>query len=158
MKRDSIRILMAISLSLVLILSGCGGKSPAEKNPAEKEEEISKEEIDVDLTTHSSTIVYAEVYNMMANPYDYYGQVIKMRGEIATYRSEADGLDHYGCLIKDATACCTQGIEFYLKETYSYPDDYPEVGTECSVVGTFDVTEDGNFLIISLKDADLVEE
>ncbi len=37
--------------------------------------------IDVDLTTLSGTMVYSEVFNMIANPEDYVGKTIKMQGQ-----------------------------------------------------------------------------
>jgi hypothetical protein len=42
--------------------------------------------VDVDLTQLSNTMVYAEVYNMMANPLDYLGKTVKATGPYyATY-------------------------------------------------------------------------
>ena len=53
--------------------------------------------------------------------------------------------NYYACLIADATACCSQGIEFVLDGDYTYPDDYPNVNSEITVTGTFDTyTEQGS--------------
>ena len=86
--------------------------------------------IDVDLTALSSTMVYSEVYNMLLSPEDYLGKTVKMGGVFAYYHDDASDKDYYACIISDATACCSQGIEFILTDDYSYPDDYPEEGED----------------------------
>jgi hypothetical protein len=55
----------------------------------------------------------------------------------------------------DATACCSQGIEFELTDDYVYPDDYPEDGGDICVVGTFDTYEEDGFTYCVLRDARL---
>ena len=116
-------------------------------------------DIDVDLTTLSSTMVYAEVYNMMINPNDYIGKTVKMRGAFGIgYSCKEDGtMDEntlvYACVIADATACCSQGIEFILSGEHTYPDDYPELGSEITVVGTFATYEEYSMLFCTLTDA-----
>ena len=40
-------------------------------------------------------------------------------------------------IVSDATACCSQGIEFVLDGDYKYPDDYPAVDKTITVVGEF---------------------
>ena len=41
-------------------------------------------------------------------------------------------------------ACCAQGLEFALAGKPVYPDEYPELGAEITVVGTFEwYEEDG---------------
>jgi hypothetical protein len=94
--------------------------------------------IDVDLTALSSTMVYSEVYNMMTDPGSYIGKTVKMSGVYAVYYDEGTGKYYHACIISDATACCSQGIEFELKSGYSYPDDYPAEGGQICVTGTFD--------------------
>ena len=50
----------------------------------------------------------------------------------------------FACMIADATACCAQGLEFALAGEPVYPDEYPELGAEITVVGTFEwYEEDG---------------
>ncbi len=100
-------------------------------------------DFDVDLTVLGSTIVYAEVYNMMMTPEDYVGKSVKMEGAFAVY--EGEERNYYACIIEDATACCAQGIEFVLRENAVYPDDYPALGENITVTGIFDTyEEEGN--------------
>ena len=114
------------------------------------------EGIDVDLTSLSSTMVYSEVYNMMLSPDDYIGKTIKMRGVSASLHDEASGKYYFACIVKDATACCSQGIEFVLNDDYTLPDDYPNDGTEVTVVGVFSTYMEGEVKFCTLTDAKLV--
>lgn len=102
--------------------------------------------IDVDLTELSSIMVYSEVYNMMYTPEDYIGKTVKMDGAFAIScqqfdengQPDPDYPIYYACVIADATACCSQGMEFVLDGDFNYPDDYPELGADITVVGTFE--------------------
>ena len=102
-----------------------------------------EEKIDVDLTKMSSTMVYSEVYNMLALPDDYLGQTVRMKGEFQCY--EGEERNYYVVLIADAMACCQQGMEFVLAGDYSFPEDYPEPGTTVTVTGVFDTYTEGEY-------------
>lgn len=94
-------------------------------------------DVDVDLTALSSTLVYAEVYNMMFSPENYIGKTVKMRGSYyASYYEETGEYYHY-VIIEDAAACCKQGLEFIWNGEHAYPEDYPSDGSKVEVVGTF---------------------
>lgn len=114
---------------------------------------------DVDLTRLSSTMVYAEVYNMMMAPENYVGRTVKMKGQFALYQSTDENGNilpdqiYFACIIADATACCSQGIEFILEGNHVYPDDYPELGTEITVEGTFQTYEENGYMYAHLTDA-----
>lgn len=66
-------------------------------------------------------MVYSEVYNMVTTPQNYIGKKVKMKGKFATYYDQTTGNNYFGCIISDATACCSQGIEFVLTDDYTYP-------------------------------------
>ena len=100
--------------------------------------------LDVDLTKMSSTMVYSEVYNMMAMPDDYLGKTVRMTGTFAAY--PGDGRNYYVCYIADAAACCQQGMEFVLDGDYVYPEDYPEEGTVITVTGVFDTYYENEYM------------
>lgn len=112
-----------------------------------------EEGIDVDLTKLSSTMIYAEVYAMMSNPKDYIGKTIRMRGDSSAFYDKYSGNYYFACLIRDATACCAQGIEFVLNENYKVPEDYPKTGEEITVTGVFDSYMEDKFTFYHLKDA-----
>lgn len=114
---------------------------------------------DVDLTGLSSTIIYSEVYNMMSAPEDYIGKTVCMNGQFALYQAtDADGKPipdqiYFACIITDATACCSQGLEFVLAGEHVYPDDYPELGSDITVSGTFETYDEDGYMYCHLVDA-----
>ncbi len=114
--------------------------------------DIGDGEIDIDLTQLSSTMVYSQVYDMVNNGDNYLGKTIKAKGPFSYYQ-EADGREFFAVLINDATACCAQGIEFVLDGDYTYPDDYPSIGTEITVVGKFNYYKEDYYTYCQLTDA-----
>ena len=161
---------LLLAACMMLSLCACGkdvgndtlssdeeASASAESIPTPKEQETSEESeqpqassngVDVDLTVLSSTIVYSEVYNMLYNdPAHYRGKTVKARGTFSIYQLVTDGVLQpdpvsYACIIADATACCAEGMEFVLKDDLAYPDDYPELGAEITVIGEFQSYEE----------------
>ncbi len=125
--------------------------APATSKPAQ-----SAGGIDIDLTKLSSTMVYSEVYNMMYTPNGYIGKTVKMKGQFSYYEDPDTKAQYFACIIADATACCSQGIEFILTGEHTYPNDYPELGSEITVTGTFEVYTENGFQYCRLVDAMLV--
>lgn len=112
-------------------------------------------DIDIDLTRLSSTMIYSEVYNMMNSPESYVGKMVRMNGKLAVYKYPER--NYYTCIIKDATACCQQGMEFLWAGNHKYPDDYPNEGDGIIVTGVFDIYYEGENKYVQLKDASLVK-
>ena len=129
----------------------------SESKPKTSKTEQSADGIDVDLTKLSSTMVYSEVYNMMYTPNDYIGKIVKMKGQFAYYEDPETKAQYFACIIEDATACCSQGLEFILTGEHTYPDDYPELNSEITVTGTFETYEENGFKYCRLTDAAFVE-
>lgn len=99
--------------------------------------------VDVDLTALSSTMVYAEVFNMVLNPKEYIGKTVKARGAYSVGYDEAAGAFCHFVIISDATECCAQGLEFvWDNNQHVYPDEYPEENTEVEITGVFSANED----------------
>ncbi|MCR4655464.1 MAG: hypothetical protein K5770_04445 [Lachnospiraceae bacterium] len=113
------------------------------------------EGIDVDLTALSSTMVYSEVYNMMYYPENYIGKTVKMKGLNTIYHDESTDKYYYACIISDATACCSQGIEYELTDNYIFPEDYPSENQEICVTGIFDTYQEGEYTYCTLRNAQL---
>lgn len=134
-----------------------------QQTPEEPEQtQTSADGVDVDLTVLSSTMVYSEVYNMLYfYPEDYYGKNVKMTGQFNVYQwvdesgIVADMPVAYACIISDATACCAEGVEFVLEGDYTYPDDYPELGAEITVIGEFQSYEENGMTWYHLVNARL---
>ena len=110
-------------------------------------------EADIDLTTMNSTMVFAEVSNMVNSPTNYKGKLVKMEGNIDTFHDDTTGKDYYACIIQDATACCANGIEFVLSDGNYPPCNYQTI----TVVGTFDTYEENSYNYCTLKDAVLLK-
>ena len=123
------------------------------QDPIPSESSKSADGIDLDLTEMSATMVYSEVLGMVYEPDSYRGKVVKMSGDFSYYQDEQTGKYYFACIVKDATECCAQGIEYSLKGEYSFPEDYPELGDPVTVVGTFDTYEEGGYVYMYLKDA-----
>ena len=138
-------------------------ETPDEQQTPEEPEQTqtSADGVDVDLTVLSSTMVYSEVYNMLYNdPAHYLGKTVKARGEFSIYQLVTDGVLQpdpvsYACIISDAAACCAEGMEFVLKDDLAYPDDYPELGTEITVIGEFQPYEENGMTRYHLVNARL---
>lgn len=98
----------------------------------------SSADVDYDLTAMSSDMVYATVYQLMTEPDSYIGKTFRMEGAYyASYYESTDTYYHF-CVIQDATACCSQGLEFIWGDgTHVYPDEYPKEGDTVTVEGTF---------------------
>ena len=135
-------------------------QQPAQQDNSSGEKTASaSSDVDVDLTKLSSTMVYSEVYAMMTAPEDYIGKTVRMKGQFAMYQAtDANGQPvpdqiYFACVIADATACCQQGLEFVLAGDARYPDDYPELGTDITVVGEFQTYMEGEYQYCHLIDS-----
>ena len=137
--------------------------TPEDQQSPEESEQLqsSADGVDVDLTVLSSTMVYSEVYNMLYNdPAHYFGKTVKAKGTFSLYQLVTDGVLQpdpvaYACIIADATACCAEGMEFVLEGDYTYPDDYPELGAEITVIGEFQSYEENGMTWYHLVNARL---
>ena len=110
--------------------------------------------IDLDLTTMDSNMVYSEVYKMLYYPEDYIGKIIKMHGQFSSYHDEFSGNTYFACIIQDALACCSSGLEFTLKDSgFRYPEDFPVEGEEVTVIGRFSTYLDDDIQYLSLSDS-----
>ena len=133
-----------------------------QETPGESEQpQASADGVEVDLTVLSSTMVYSEVYNMLYNdPAHYLGKTVKAKGTFSIYQLVTDGVLQpdpvsYACIISDAVACCAEGMEFVLEGDYTYPDDYPELGAEITVIGEFQSYEENGMTWYHLVNARL---
>ena len=117
------RRLFAALLTLVLLSAGSALAEPS---------------VDLNLTAMSSTMVYAEVYNIVMEPMSCVGKTVRMRGMYNTSYSPELNTHYHFVVIADATACCAQGLEFVWKGEHAVPVDYPAVNSEIELVGTYD--------------------
>ena len=71
--------------------------------------------VDIDLTAMDGDMVYATVYQMIyGDPEAYVGKTFKAAGTLTVATSNVTNLYYPYVLIKDALACCQQGVEFQV--------------------------------------------
>lgn len=112
--------------------------------------------VDVDLSVMDSDMIYATVYQMMSDPDQYVGKTFRIEGKFYVTYDEMTKNQYYYCVIKDATECCAQGLEFVWGDgTHIYPDEYPADGTEVVVDGTFELYTENDSKYCRLANAEL---
>ena len=157
-----------LTVALIISLSACGSEKNSQntqqssvsggaQNSIIENGSVTSDDPDVDLTKLSSTMVYSEVYNMMYTPNDYIGKTVKMKGQFSYYEDPETKAQYFACIIADATACCSQGLEFILSGEHTYPNDYPEVDSEITVTGTFETYKENGSQYCRLKNATLID-
>ena len=111
--------------------------------------------VDVDLSVMDSDMIYATVYQMMSDPEQYVGKTFRIEGKFYVTYDEMTKNQYYYCVIKDATECCAQGLEFVWGDgSHIYPDEYPTDGTEVIVDGTFEIYMENDSRYCRLANAD----
>ena len=122
-------------------VAGDAGKGKSSKSKSKTK----GNKIDVDLNNLNANIVYAQVFQMMTEPDKFIGKRIRMSGQFNVYAAEEGNpsgvTEYYAIIIADAQACCQQGIEF-VWPGHTYPDGFPEVKSNASVTGIFEVYEE----------------
>lgn len=109
---------------------------------------------DIDLTKMSVTMIYSQIFNMLIMPEEYVDKTIKVKGAFEIYPNEQGEIDFFTLTVMDATACCKEGIDFIWAGNHTYPDEYPQIGQEITITGTYKSfeNEDGvtrNYLLVS---------
>ncbi len=147
--------LISLTLAAAFTLGSCGQKASdtpnalidaivsdaagAEPNPSAKYVTADSDpNVDLDLTAMNSTMVYSVIYDIMVEPEKYYGQTMKVDGFFDTVTDDRLGTRYFFVVVPDAAACCSQGLEFMLDDSKSYPDDYPETAADIEVKGILD--------------------
>ena len=92
--------------------------------------------VDYDLTKMNANMVYAQVFNLMLEPQKFGGKTFKIKGNFIKVNGP-DGQPSYAVIIKDALACCQQGLEF----KYDFAGKEPVVDQEITVIGKYTLTE-----------------
>lgn len=117
--------------------------------------------VDMDLTGFTPNMLYAEVYHMEMSPDEYIGKTIRITGNFARFQTlDENGLPISGkdvlvCLVSDAMACCSVGLEFVPADETEFLKNQPEQASRITVTGRCDIFKDesGFITIIRLNDA-----
>lgn len=86
---------------------------------------------------------------MVSEPDKYIGKLIRMKGIADVYKDEETKKTYYSCIVKDATACCANGLEFELTDK----NDYPKKDEEITVLGTFNTYKEDKETYCVVKNA-----
>lgn len=124
-----------VLLSLALTFASCTKNSTLPKNQ-EQPEKNADFSVDFDLTKMNANMVYAQVFNLMLEPQNFGGKTFKIKGNFIKVNGP-DGQPSYAVIIKDALACCQQGLEF----KYDFAGKEPVVDQEITVIGKYTLTE-----------------
>lgn len=117
-------------------------KAPQDK-PEDRPKQVGKfDKIDLDLSGYSSTMLFAEMYNMTLMPEDYDGKIIKIKGQFSSYQKPKTKEVCYIVFCMDATACCGQAMDFILQDPSQHPENEIESDAEITVVGRFEIYEE----------------
>lgn len=138
------RGIAALLCAMILMLSSCGR--------AEKTETIPEKTVDIDLSQANSLVVFSQVSNMYAEPWNYLGAVICIRGTLGLYES-IKGRRSYMVMVQDASACCAQGIEFEAKNEDLFDNNLLDYDDEIIVTGRFELFQEDGYSRIHLVDA-----
>ena len=137
-------------------VAGDAGKGKSSKSKSKTK----SHKIDVDLNNLNANVVYSQVFLMMTEPDKFIGKRIRMSGQFNVYAAEEGNpsgvTEYYAIIIADAQACCQQGIEF-VWPGHTYPEGFPEVKSNASVTGIFEVYEENGKKYCRLV-ADSVEQ
>lgn len=112
-------------------------------------------DINYDLTEMGADMIYATVYQMMVDPKPYLGKKFKVRGNYYSAYNESEGKYYHFCMIKDAAACCAQGLELlWQDEGMNMHENCPEEDEVITIEGIFETYKDdeGKNIYGRLKD------
>ena len=140
--KKTLSILLALCICLLPLYTGCANESPVS--------------VDLDLSVMSSTIVYAEMYNIQFDPGQYLGKVVRLRGLYSYYREPSTGVSYYACVVPDATACCMQGMEFVPAIEPEDPDHFLEDSADITVTGRLEIYVDEGISYLHLVEAEVI--
>lgn len=159
MKKIALILIVSLCMS---IAGGCGntekvdsmleaqnsvsGDSSQENSAVKGDSTASDREVDLDLTKMDGTMVYSTVYDMVSNPDSYIGKTVRVKGNFTSSYDETTKTNYFFVLVGDATACCSQGLEFIWDDnSHTYPGEYPADNAEIQICGTFgQYDENGN--------------
>ena len=169
--------LIMLFVMLVSVFAGCGSAASQVENKADQTSKKTINDIlaesqaknttvapkvdypkldysaEVDLTNLNSNMVYSTVYSMVNSPEEYKGKTVKAQGTFDVFTDPESGNMFYACVIADATACCSQGIEFSPPADMKYPDDFPKLDSIITVSGVFDTYEEDGYKYCTLRDS-----
>ncbi len=168
-------VLAALALTIAAALTGCTKKdSPQQAEPLtdsfideqtqialeaiDKEAEekqkamTATEGVDFDISVMNANMVYAQVFDMMMEPEVYADKIIRISGDYYRLPDNKGNMTN-AVIIRDALACCQQGMEF----VWDFGEAVPAQETPITVTGPFKITTDSEGLMRTFIQATSVE-
>lgn len=102
-------------LYALINIAGCVKKESKKITTGSSVDKIVKEKTkkkETQNTKMNKDMVYATVYQLMVEPDKYIGKTLCIDGLYYTGQNEKTGTYYHYSIIKDALACCSQGLEF----------------------------------------------
>lgn len=153
-----------VVLMLLLSLSGCKktDKQLTVTNPKNENTLVNVNEskttekasvpakVDIDLSKMGTDMVYAFLFQMIIDPDTYIGKTIRIKGLYYYSVYEPTQQCYHSVIIRDATGCCAQGLDFELIDADA---KYPEPESDIEVVGEYAVSVVDGVSHFALRDA-----
>ena len=168
-------VLAALALTIAAALTGCTKKDSTQQAGSftdtfiDEQTQIALEEIDkeleekqkamtategvdFDISVMNANMVYAQVFDMMMQPEVYENKIIRISGDYYQLPDNKGKMTN-AVIIRDALACCQQGMEF----KWDFGEAVPERETHITVTGPFKITTDSEGLMRTFIQATSVE-
>jgi len=168
-------VLAALALTIAAALTGCTKKDSTQQAGSftdtfiDEQTQIALEEIDkeleekqkamtategvdFDISVMNANMVYAQVFDMMMQPEVYADKIIKIAGDYYRLPDNKGNMTN-AVIIRDALACCQQGMEF----KWDFGEAVPARETHITVTGPFKITTDSEGLMRTFIQATSVE-
>jgi hypothetical protein len=98
--------------------------------------------IDIDLTKYSITMAYATVVDLLTNPHNHLGKVVKIRGDYDPTFWDRTGKWYHYIIAEAPPGCCEQPMQFIWNGNRIFPDDFPKIGAKIEIVGVWGTYEE----------------
>ncbi len=141
------KVCVMLVCCLIFFLFSVGGYGKQDKNLFSKDV--------IDMTKMSKIMVYSNLYNIMSEPDKHVGKKVIMEGTFSSFYDRQSNKKYYACLVQDAGACCTMGIQIVPAQKYMNSKKIPQEDAKITVTGTFDTYEENGITFCQLIDADI---
>lgn len=105
---------------------------------------------EIDTTAMTETIAISQLTQIIQNPMEYAGKMVKMEGEF----TEQNG--HYYCVKQDVTQCCGIPMEFTFKSEIEEEKIKNKKG-KITITGTVQIYTEKNKKYVRLNNAAVVQ-
>ena len=95
-------------------------------------------EVDLDLSTMTTSIAYAQMVAILREPAAYVGKTLRIAGSF----NYSELRQRAVIIVADKSACCETSLDFITAQDLAYPDDYPGLYKRFTVVGTLTASEE----------------